>query len=457
MTRTVRRCGGWIRWAAAQRARVIGVSLVLVVAAGWLPTVMPPVVPAAGAAEPCGAEVPRADFEERVRVSPGHARVWRLYQAFFLRQPDEGGLAYWYGVRANGASLSSMARNFSASEEFRSRYGNLSDGAYVDLAYQNVLCREPEPEGRKYWVDLLRSGELTRWDMVVNFVELREYLHRTRTCHSIHPAESEAASHCARPPLRPLGEADLAADGYRARDVTVPRVAGGTGVLRGVETDITRGLLGTSGQRCSIASINGIWVAEPGKDGPTPSINGLGLVDGVHVRGSADRLDRGVVGLRFAQEAADVIRTGPDGKSYRFSSVLHHDGASVIDSWHATAERDAGGQMPPPDQWVWTVAGMVFILGGETNPAFHSDFVNDPYTHQTKNHAILAFDRETNRAFFGATSTLDTRDLVTWAQQQGYEDLVKFDGGASTEFNVNGGAVVAGTSRQIPLWFGIGC
>ena len=44
---------------------------------------------------------------------------------------------------------------------------------------------------------------------------------------------------------------------------------------------------------------------------------------------------------------------------------------------------------------------------------------------------------------------------MRWAERQGYEELVQFDGGASTEFNVGGRAVVAGTSRHIPLWFGI--
>ena len=443
-----------------RRARAGLATLLLAgLVAGALATA-PPVAaqPATrSAATACGAERPAGSFGERVGISPGHAQVWRQYQAFFLRQPDEGGLAHWYAVRARGATLSDIAYSFSVSEEFRVRYGNLGDEAYVDLVYRNVLCRQPDASGRAYWVGQLRSGAVTRWDMVVNFAELREYLARTGTCHSIHVGETAASAHCYGQPLVPLGQADYARDGYRAADFTIGRVGGGTGVLRGVEVDITRNLLGTSRERCGVASINGIWVAEPGKDGPTPSINGLGLVDGVHVRGSSERLDRGVLGLRFDANPQQVARPDYQGFIHQFSSILFHSGVTVIESWHSIAEQDAAAQYPSSDGWVWTVSGMPFRINGQTNPRFDHDYANDPYTNQTRNHSILAFDAQTRTVLFGATSTLDTRDLVRWAEARGYEELVKFDGGASTEFNVGGHAVVAGTSRRIPLWFGVGC
>ncbi len=69
----------------------------------------------------------------------------------------------------------------------------------------------------------------------------------------------------------------------------------------------------------------------------------------------------------------------------------------------------------------------------------------------------MAFDQDTNKLIFGATANADVRDLVNWANGAGYEDLIKFDGGASAEFNIGGQAVVAGTSRDVPVWLGIGC
>jgi hypothetical protein len=58
---------------------------------------------------------------------------------------------------------------------------------------------------------------------------------------------------------------------------------------------------------------------------------------------------------------------------------------------------------------------------------------------------------------FGGTANLDVTDLVFWAESNGYEELIKFDGGASAEFNIGGAAAVAGTGRDIPVWLGIGC
>ncbi len=449
---------------------VVALVAALVVAspaAGGGATAAGPLATPSAAASTCAISAPSGAFAQRVAVSPGHAQIWRQYQAFFLRQPDEGGLAHWYGVRARGSSLSDIAYSFSVSDEFRRRYGSLSDGGFVDLVYANVQCRRPDASGRAYWLDLLRSGRITRWDMVVTFAELGEYMGRTRTCHSATPGVEDGLAHCARAALRPLHEADLARDGYRARSFTVPRVGGGSGVLRGMEVDVGRGLLWTSSQRCSVASVNGVWIAETGKDGPTPSINGLGLVDGVHARGSADRLDRGVLGLRFDTAPRSHTEAWPGDTGgetrQRISHILHHDGWVTIDSWHATAEQSPYLQMRQPDafvgpdEWIWAVSGMPFRINGQTNESFDRDYANDPYTNQTRNHSVLAFDTETGVAFVGATSTLDTRDLVRFAEARGWEDLVKFDGGASTELNEGGRAVVAGTSRAVPVWLGIGC
>ena len=433
------------------------------------------VAPAPGDAgiEPAGAatcqiSTPSSAFAQQVATSPGHAQIWRLYQAFFLRQPDRAGFDYWYGVRARGASLGGIAYTFSTGPEFRKRYGNLGDGAFVDLVYRNVLCRSADASGRSYWLGQLRSGAVTRWDMVVNFAELREYLGRTRTCHSIHPSETAATPTCPKEKLVPLGQATLATHGYRERNGLIPRVRGGNGSFRAVEVDITRNLVRTGAERCSVASINANYVLESEKDRFDPSAVGLGLIDGKHVKGSADRLDRGVLGLRFdASPRNNTERwpgdTGTEPDRQRISSVLHHSGRITIDSWHATAEQSpylqklAPEEFVGPDEWVWAVAGVPLIINGQTNPAFPHDYQRDPYSNQTLRHSFLAFDKQTKRMVIGATADADVRDLVIWAQSNGMEELVKFDGGGSTEFNVARRAVVAGTPRDIPVWLGVGC
>lgn len=446
--------------------RMIRSLLVAGLLAGCL-TVVGGTAPVQAAEGDCRISAPSSAFRQQVDVSTGHARVWRLYQAFFLRQPDQGGFDHWYGVRARGAGLGDIAYSFSTSPEFQQRYGNLDHGGFVDLVYRNVLCRAPDAEGRAYWTELLTSGRLTRWDLVIGFVELREYLTRTATCHSIYPAESQAVAVCRTPDLRPLSQADLATDGYQDQHVTVPRVAGGTGSFRGVMVDPSRDVFSAGADRCAVASINANWVLEAEKDRADPSSVGLGVVDGRHVKGSADRLDRGILGLRFDATPHDVVEVWPgdtlSADDQRLSNVFHHRGQVVLESWLSAAENSPyldemhPEHEPNPDQWVWAAAGAPLIIGGQKNKHFDRDYVNDPYTMQTLRHSFVASDEDQGRLLFGATTNLDARDLVAWAQRNGWDDLVKFDGGASTEMNVGGRAVVAGTSRDLPVWLGIGC
>ncbi len=424
---------------------------------------------AAGPTDDCLISEPSAGFAAVVSQSPDHARVWRLYQATFLRQPDAEGLAHWVEAADNGMSLTAIAAYFTDGPEFRNRYGALGQTEFVDLVYGNVLCRTPDAEGRAYWTGLLRSGTISRPELIVNFAELREYLRFTQTCHSIHDSENAASPHCQGAGLTPLTRSTLAADGYQAFNRTVNRIGGGTGTLRAVEIDLRRGLslLSSGDRRCSVASINGNWLVAWQKDGPDPGVLGLGIVDGRPARNSADRTDRGVFGLRVDPNPKPVVEVWPGDTlsldDIRLNSVLATDGDLVLESWHAAAEASPYLQRLEPDerveagQWLWAAAGIPLRIAGQTDVDFTADYGNDPYTYRTLNHSFVAVDLDSGRLVLGATATLDTRDLVAWAQAAGYEDLIKFDGGASTEFNVDGRAVVAGTGRDIPVWLGIGC
>ncbi len=101
--------------------------------------------------------------------------VTRLYSAFFLRNPDTPGLAYWWGEVNTGRSLQRIANIMASSSEFIDRYGSLTNGEYVDLVYQNVLGRAPDPSGRSFWIAELDSGRRTRGEMMVGFSESSEY------------------------------------------------------------------------------------------------------------------------------------------------------------------------------------------------------------------------------------------------------------------------------------------
>lgn len=82
----------------------------------------------------------------------------RLYRAAYLRNPDTNGLAYWVGKRWAGKSPVWIANYFTASSEFKNRYGSLTNAQFVDQIYANVFGRAPDPSGRTYWVNKLNAG-----------------------------------------------------------------------------------------------------------------------------------------------------------------------------------------------------------------------------------------------------------------------------------------------------------
>jgi hypothetical protein len=105
------------------------------------------------------------------RIAP----IVRLYFAYFLRIPDYEGLMYWVDAHNSGTSLWAISDSFAGSEEFQQRYGTLSNEAFVDLIYQNILGRAPDSGGYAYWVGELNSGRQTRGQVMVGFSESDEY------------------------------------------------------------------------------------------------------------------------------------------------------------------------------------------------------------------------------------------------------------------------------------------
>jgi hypothetical protein len=101
--------------------------------------------------------------------------VVRLYSAYFLRPPDKSGLAFWLGRRRAGWTLSRISDNFAGSSEFKNRYGSLSNSAYVQLVYSNVLNRPPDAGGLSYWTNQLNTKKKSRGQVMLNFSDSNEY------------------------------------------------------------------------------------------------------------------------------------------------------------------------------------------------------------------------------------------------------------------------------------------
>ncbi|WP_421121965.1 DUF4214 domain-containing protein [Aquihabitans daechungensis] len=113
----------------------------------------------------------RTSSENVANVDP----VTRLYSAYFLRIPDAGGLVYWIGKRRRGAKLDTISQSFASSSEFKTRYGSLSNAAFVDLIYHNLFDRDPDPSGKAYWTGKLNNGSKNRGQVMAGFSESNEY------------------------------------------------------------------------------------------------------------------------------------------------------------------------------------------------------------------------------------------------------------------------------------------
>lgn len=104
------------------------------------------------------------------------AQVARLYYSTLGRAPDTAGLIYWTGQNA-GAQLQQVAEGLVSSQEFQSQYGALSNQAFVDRLYLNVLGRPADAAGEAFWTGQINSGAATRAAAVTGFSESPE--HRT--------------------------------------------------------------------------------------------------------------------------------------------------------------------------------------------------------------------------------------------------------------------------------------
>ncbi len=141
------------------------------------------VIATVGVGSPAGADdrqgVPLSELPAAV---PDGIRdsIVRLYGAVFDRTPDADGFEHWLGLYLTGTPLATVAEAFMLSPEWTNTYGDVDDDAFVELLYQNVLDRAPDPDGAAHWRGRLAAG-LSRVDMLLGFSESDEYVAATGT------------------------------------------------------------------------------------------------------------------------------------------------------------------------------------------------------------------------------------------------------------------------------------
>ena len=242
----------------AMRAAAAAMGVLLVAAA--LATVTP--------ATPAQAEAPYYS------PSATEGSIYRLYRAYFLREPDTAGFAYWYLKVAEGTSLDGVSEAFAGSSEFRTRYGALDDVEFVDLVYENVLGRSADPGGRDHWVGRLEAG-VSRGRVMRSFSESSEYQRDTaaacRPGGGPAPTPAPCSPGCRSPPSTPV----RATARVCSRTGTTPTTTGATPAARcwrtrsGATAPGSRG--GTpSSSRCRATSTSTTSSIRPRPGTPAP-------------------------------------------------------------------------------------------------------------------------------------------------------------------------------------------
>jgi hypothetical protein len=125
--------------------------------------------------------VERIDFTDGALifdvVSSKAPAAYRLYGGAFDRTPDEDGFRFWASTLDKNVSLRDVATQFIRSPEFIARYGaSLSNAAFVDALYQNVLDRSGDAGGVAYWNKMLDNKLQDRSDVLVQFTQLPEFV-----------------------------------------------------------------------------------------------------------------------------------------------------------------------------------------------------------------------------------------------------------------------------------------
>ena len=123
---------------------------------------------------------------------PADDQIIRLYRAVFGRAPDAQGFEFWTRQYASGASLESIAADFTGSPEWNDRYGDgLSNVAFIDAIYQNVLGRPGDAGGVRFWLDAIDSGRLSRVQVLLSVSDSPENIAATGTSTPIRSDEAQ--------------------------------------------------------------------------------------------------------------------------------------------------------------------------------------------------------------------------------------------------------------------------
>jgi hypothetical protein len=111
---------------------------------------------------------PAVDPSSAIPQSGTQSYLSSLYQTLLGRAPDAGGLGYWADqIDSGNMTRQDILPNFLHSKEYQNLYNTNPSEAVKDL-YTTVLDRDPEQAGLDYWIGQAKNG-MTADDMYSGF------------------------------------------------------------------------------------------------------------------------------------------------------------------------------------------------------------------------------------------------------------------------------------------------
>ena len=101
--------------------------------------------------------------------------VVRLYSGILGRTPDDEGFNYWLETGQQKNALETLAESFLQSDEFLQGENALSTNQVLERLYQQVLQREGDVEGERYWMDRFEQESMSLGELVLAFTESPEF------------------------------------------------------------------------------------------------------------------------------------------------------------------------------------------------------------------------------------------------------------------------------------------
>jgi hypothetical protein len=102
--------------------------------------------------------------------------IAQTYLGILTRDAEYSGFRDWLAALLAGLSHEQIVQTFLESGEFKARFGSsLTNGQFVERMYLNILLRSSDPNGLNYWVGQLNSGQMTRAQLALSFLDSDEF------------------------------------------------------------------------------------------------------------------------------------------------------------------------------------------------------------------------------------------------------------------------------------------